>query len=74
MAIATKEVWDSWGKLALRKTRMKLQLADGFIESSIGLLEKVIVTSCSLVYKRTFAVVNFGKKPNYEIISNFPFM
>ena len=24
VAIATKEVWDSWGKLSLRKTRMKL--------------------------------------------------
>ena len=24
VAIATKQVWESWGKLALRKTRMKL--------------------------------------------------
>ena len=38
IAIATKEVWDSWGNLALRKTRMKLQIADKFIESLIGLL------------------------------------
>ena len=33
VAIATKQVWESWGKPALRKTRMKLQLADGFMES-----------------------------------------
>ena len=29
VAIATKQIWDSWGQPALRKTRMKLQLADG---------------------------------------------
>ena len=27
VAIATKEVWESWGKPALRETRLKLQLA-----------------------------------------------
>ena len=68
VAIATKEVWNSWGNLALRKTRIKLQLADGFIESPIGLLEKVIITSCRMEYEHTFIVVDFGKKPNYEII------
>ena len=41
VAIATKEVLESWDKLALRKTRIKLQLVDGFIESSIGFLEKI---------------------------------
>ena len=45
VAIATKSVWDAWGNPALRKTRMKLQLANGYIESPIGLLEKIIVTS-----------------------------
>ena len=68
VAIATKSIWDAWGNLALRKMRMKLQLADGYIESPIGLLEKVIVTSCGIEYEHTFAVDNFGKKPNYEII------
>ena len=53
---------------------MKLQLADGYIESPIGLLEKVIVTSCKIEYKHTFVVVDFGKKPNYEIILGCPFM
>ena len=49
---------------------MKLQL----IKSPIGLLEKVIVTSCSIEYEHTFEVVDFGKKPNYEIILEYPFM
>ena len=74
VAIATKDVWDAWGNPALRKMRMKLQLADGYIESPIGLLEKVIVTSCGIEYKHTFTVVDFGKKPNYEIILGRPFM
>ena len=74
VAIATKEVWDCWSNPALKKTRMKLQLADGKIESPIGLLEKIIVTSCGIEYKHTFAMVNSGKKPIYEIILGCPFM
>ena len=74
VAIATKYVWDAWGNLDLRKMRIELQLANGYIESPIGLLEKVIVTSCVIEYKHTFVVVNFGKKPNYEIILGCPFM
>ena len=50
VAIATKNMWESWGKPALRKTRMKLQLADGYIERPLGLLEKVVVTSCGVEY------------------------
>ena len=61
VAIATKDFWDAWGNLALRKIRMKLQLVDGYIESPIGLLEKVIVTSCRIEYKHPFAVVDFGE-------------
>ncbi|WP_208972679.1 hypothetical protein, partial [Escherichia coli] len=53
---------------------MKLQLADGFIESPIVLLEKVIVISCGIEYEHTFAVVDFGKKPNYRIIIGHTFM
>ena len=53
---------------------MKFQLAYGFIESLIDLLEKVIVTSCGIEYEHTFAMVNFGKKPNYKIILGHPFM
>ena len=32
VAIATKEMWKTWGKPAIRSTRMKLQLADGHME------------------------------------------
>ena len=72
VAIATKSGWDACGSPTMRKTRMKLQLADGYIESPIGLLEKVIITSCGIEYEHTFAVVNLGKKPNYEIILGHP--
>ena len=63
-----------WGKPALRKTRMKLQLADGYIERPIDLIERVIATSCGVEYEYTFAVVDFGKSPNYDIILGRPFM
>ena len=74
VAIATKGIWEAWGRPALRKSRMKLQLADGHIERPIGLLEGVIVTSCGVEYEHTFAVVDFGTSPNYEIILGRPFM
>ena len=44
VAIATKKIWESWGRPALQKMRMKLQLADGYIERPIGLLEGIVVT------------------------------
>lgn len=74
IAIATKATWEQWGKPALRKTRMKLQLADGYIEQLLGLLKRVIVTSCGVEYEHTFVVVDFGKNPNYDIILGRPFM
>ena len=74
VAIATKNMWEAWGKPALTKTRMKLQLADGFIERPLGLLEKIVVTSYGVEYEHTFAVVDFGKDPNYDIIFDRPFM
>ena len=74
IAIATRETWEMWEKPALRKTRMKLQLADGYIEKPLGLLEKIIVTSCRVEYEHTFTVVDFGKSPNYDIILGRPFM
>ena len=74
VATATKRIWESWGKPAIRKTRMKLQLAYGYIEKPIGLLEKVVVSSCGVEYEHTFAIVDFGKSPNYDIIFGRPFM
>lgn len=74
VAIATKEIWESWGRPAIRKTRMKLQLADGHIERPLGLLEGAVVTSCGVEYEHTFAIVDFGKSPKYNIILGRPFM
>ena len=74
IAIATNQVCESWEKQALRKIRMKLQLTNGFMESPIGLLEKVIVTSCSIEYEHIFAMVDLGKDPNYGVIQGCPFV
>lgn len=53
---------------------MKLKLADGYIERRVGLLEKVIVTSCGVGYEHMFTIVDFGSNPNYDIILGRPFM
>ena len=53
---------------------MKLQLADGQIQSSIGLLERVLVTTYGIEYEHTFVVVDFGQKPNYDVILGRFFM
>ena len=50
VALITIQVWEAWGKRALRKTQIKLQLADGFMERPLGLLEKVVVTSYGIKY------------------------
>ena len=65
VAIATKQVLESWSKPTLRRTRIKPQLAYGFMEFLIRVLEKVVVTSCRIEYKHTFVVMGFGKRPNY---------
>ena len=53
---------------------MDLKFADGNIEHPIGLLENVIVRSCGIEYEHTFAILDFGKDPNYEVILGRPFM
>ena len=74
IAIATKNTWEQCEKLALRQLWMKLQLADGHIQRPIGLLERVLVTTCDIEYQHTFAVVNFGQNPNYDVVLGKPFM
>ena len=44
------------------------------MESPIGLLNKAVVSSCGIEYEHTFAVADFGHKPNYDIILGRPFM
>ncbi len=50
VVIATKasSTWEKWGKPALRKTRLKLQLANGHIEQPMGIIEQVVMTSCGI--------------------------
>ena len=74
IGIATKAMWEKWGKKALRKTRMDLQLADGNLERPLGLLENVIIKTCGIDFEHTFAIVDFGQDPNYEVILGRPFM
>ncbi|MCO5579057.1 hypothetical protein L7F22_032909 [Adiantum nelumboides] len=74
VAIATKQIWEKWERPALRKNRMKLQLADGYVEKPLGILEQIIVTSCGIDYERIFDVVDFGKTNNFDIILGQPFM
>ena len=74
ISIATKTIWEKWDKPTVRQTCMNLQLADGSLENPIGLLENVTVKSCGIEYEHTFAIVDFGKSANYEVILGRPFM
>ena len=72
--IAMKTIWEKWDKPKVRQTRMNLQLADGSLENPIGLLESITIKSCGIEYEHTFAIVDFGKNTNYEVILGCPFM
>ena len=43
ISIATRSIWEKWGKPKVKSTRMNLQLADGKLENLIGLLEGIKV-------------------------------
>ena len=53
---------------------MQLQLADETLAKPLGMLERVTVTSCGIAFMHTFAIVDFGRDPNYEVILGKPFM
>ena len=53
---------------------MQLELADGTLAKPLEMLERVTVTSCGITFMHTFAIVNFGRDPNYEVILGRPFM
>ena len=74
IGIATKAMWEKWDRKALRKTCMELQLANGSLEQPLGLLEHTIIKACRIEFEHTFAIVDFGKDPNYEVILGQPFM
>ena len=68
ISIATKSIWQKWGKLALRRTRMQLELADGTLAKPLGMFERVTVTNYGISFMHTFAIVDFGRDQNYEVI------
>ena len=74
ISIATKDIWLKWGAIPLKKTRMELQLADGNLEQPIGLLIDMPIESCGIMYEHTFAIVDFGRDTNYDVILGRPFM
>ena len=74
VAIATKHIWEKWGKPARRKTRLKLQLADGHLEPPLGLLKGVSIATCGIKFIHTFVMVEFGRKTAYGIIPARPFV
>ena len=53
---------------------MQLQLADGTLEKPLGIPERVIYTSCGMSFMHTFAIVDFGRDPNYKVTLGRPFM
>ena len=40
----------------------------------MGLLENVLIKSCGIKFEHTFAIVDFGQDPSYEVILGRPFM
>ena len=68
VGIATKAIWESWGKPAIQRMRMSTQLADGSLEIPIGFLEDMKVKSCGIEFKQTFSIVKFRKNTNYKVL------
>ena len=74
ISVATKSLWEKWGKPTVQSTRMNLKLADDKLKNPIGILVNVSLTSCGIEYTHTFAVVDFGRGANYELILGQTFM
>lgn len=68
VSIVAKEIWKNLGKLALCRTRMGMQLADGETKYPMVLLEDVKVAICGIRIEHTFAIGNYEQNPNYEVI------
>ena len=62
IAITTRKIWEAWEKLAIQKIRMKLQLADGHLELSLGLLEGVSITTCGIKLYTLFPWLDLERK------------
>ena len=68
MSVATKSIWEKWGKPTVRSTQMSLQLADGRLKNPIGILDNVALTICGIENTHSFVVVDFGRETNYKLI------
>ena len=49
-------------------------MANGNIKLPIGMLEKILLTSCGVQFEHTIVVVDFEEDPSYDIILGWPFM
>ena len=74
ISIATRQIWEKWGKPTLKASAIALQFADGSVKQPIGLLENFKVQTCGIKYRHTFAVMDFSHKPEHEVILGRPFM
>ena len=74
VSIATKSIWELWGNPTIIRRRMNLQLANGSLETPMGLLENLLVKSCGIEFEHTFDVVDFGQETNYKVIFGRPLM
>ena len=74
VSIITKPTWLNWGRKALVKTRMGLQLVDGEVKYPMGMLEEIDVNICGIPFQHSFAVVDFAQDTNYDVILGRPFM
>ena len=60
--------------MAIRRTKMKLHVANGHLAKLMGLLAHVVLSTCGIVFVYTLAIVDFGLKSTYDIILSRPFM
>ena len=67
-SIATKPMWERWGKSTLHKTQMNLQLAHDSLNNPIGIVEDITMESCGIEYEHIFAIIDFKMNTNYEAI------
>lgn len=74
VSILTSGMWEVWGKRAIRKIRMGLQMADGEIKYPLGLLENIHINIYGIQVEHTFTVVDSGRNTNYDFILGRPFM
>ena len=57
------------GKMSLEENPHAITISgDETLAKPLGMLERVTVTSYGIAFMHTFAIVDFGRDPNYEVI------